>query len=1429
MRGEDAMGDFAGREGLEEAIRWTEQAYLDLFELANDAILVYDPESRLILDVNERACEMYGLPRERFVGTSIRELSLEVPRGRSYLKTLLSRGSYEGFETVHRRADGAALHVSINAAVIERSRRRAVLSINRDVTGSKRREQRLRAQYAATRILAGATELGEAARGVLRTFCESLGWEFGGLWLPDRRAGVLRCAETWHAPSAPLAKFDEVSRRSALPRGVGLPGRAWDTGESCWLPDVTEGEDSPRMSVAAEAGLRGSLASPILPGGEEEVVGVVEFFCREAYRPDEDLIQTVSGICGQVGQFVERKGAEEALRESERRFRSLVQNASDIITLLGADGGILYESPAIERVLGYGPDELVGKHAFDYVHPEDVEGALSEFETILKDPGTMPTIQFRFRHKDGSWRHLETTGNNLLGDPSVRGIVANSRDVTGRKRAEQRLREAEFRYRAVVENIPAITYTQGVDGAAELGYVSPQFERLFGYSPEQGAPTRDHGTGVIHPEDRERVLAEDARTGATGEPFRVEYRQRTGDGRYVWVRDEAVLVRDEEGNPLFWQGIMLDITERKRAEEELRRSEERYRLVARATNEVIWDNDLTLDRQRWDGAIEAMFGYSPQEEMDGVWWEERVHPEDRYKVLAGVDAVLGGGGEVWSDEYRFRCADGSYAFVFDRAYIVRNDRGEPVRMVGSMMDITERKEAEEVRLRRARYASLRAEVGEALASGEGLRDILRGCTEAVVRHLDAAFARVWTLDEEVLELQASSGTYTHTDGPHGRVPVGELEIGLIARERRPHLTNDVLEDSCVSDKGWAQREGMVAFAGYPLISGDRLVGVMAMFARQPLAEDTMEALESVAGAVAQGIERKRTEEALRRSEGSLAEAQRIAHLGNFEYDARKDEAYWSDELYRIFGVSPGRFVPTFKSFLGLVHPDDRGLVGRRVRKVLRGQRDRRSVEFRIVRSAGEVRVVQARYDPVYNGCGELAETFGTVQDVTERKALEERLVRQAFHDSLTGLPNRALFTRRLEQALVRQGRRKGSVALLFLDLDNFKVVNDSLGHELGDRLLRSVAERLRDCLRSEDTAARFGGDEFVVLLRNITGVGEAKGVAERIAEALRAPFVLDGHELPVSASIGISRSGPGRNRPGDLLRDADVAMYRAKERGKAHYEVFEEAMNARSRERLGLESDLRRAVERDELKVCYQPKVSLETGEVTGAEALVRWEHPERGVLLPSEFIPIAEESNLIHPIGRKVLVEGCRQARVWQERFPGPPAPTLCVNLSASQFQHPGLVEEIEQSVREFGLAPGSLELEITERVAMTDVEFVIATLQRIKDLGVRIAIDDFGTGYSSLNALRRFPADNLKIDKSFVERLGEDAEDVAIVQMTVDLAHTLGMHATAEGIGTAEQLARLREMGCDLGQGNYLSEPLTPPSFLSFLRKKAGMPPEP
>jgi len=707
--------------------------------------------------------------------------------------------------------------------------------------------------------------------------------------------------------------------------------------------------------------------------------------------------------------------------------------------------------------------------------------------------------------------------------------VTAVRDVTRRKAAEGRLREAEERYRTLVERVPAMTYIhRQVPGEfSGTTYVSPQVEAMLGYTQGEYTADPEFWKTIIHPDDRERVLTTDEQTSQSGEPFDLEFRMVAKDGRVVWLRESGTLVRDEGGEGQVWHGVLFDITELKRVEGELREAEERYRTLVERIPAVTF-----VDRAEGRGApiyvspqVEGMLGYTPEEWMEGRLWRERLHPDDRERVLASDERFEADGGAV-DEEYRLLAKYGSVVWVREETVLVRGEGGEPLYVQGILTDVTEKKEA------------------------------------------------------------------------------------------------------------------------------------------------------------------------------------------------------------------------------------------------------------------------------------------------------AERLEHQALHDHLTGLPNRRLFVDRLEQALRRTRRRKGGkVAVMFMDLDGFKVVNDSLGHDTGDRLLVEVAERLGGCLRPEDTLARFGGDEFVVLIEGAGASDAAVRVAERIVEELREPFTLDARELYVAASIGVGLGDDSTKSPEKLLREADTAMYRSKEVGGT-YEVFDVAMHGRAVDRLELENDLRRAIEEDEFVVHYQPIVSLQTGQLWGVEALVRWEHPERGLLNPDEFVPVAEESGLVVPMGELVLEEACRRAAQWQKKFPRTPPLAVSVNLSGRQLRRPDLHEVIGRALEETGLSASSLGLDITETVYIGTLDANTAALDRLRALGIRISLDDFGSGYSSLSYLKRLPADILKVDKSFTRGLGLEAEDTAIVQTIVDLAHILGMEVVAEGVEIEEQETLLKEMGCDFGQGFLFSKPLPPeevPDFLS------------
>lgn len=434
----------------------------------------------------------------------------------------------------------------------------------------------------------------------------------------------------------------------------------------------------------------------------------------------------------------------------------------------------------------------------------------------------------------------------------------------------------------------------------------------------------------------------------------------------------------------------------------------------------------------------------------------------------------------------------------------------------------------------------------------------------------------------------------------------------------------------------------------------------------------------------------------------------------------------------------------------------------------------------------------------------------TLRDIEERKAFERQLTQRAFFDSLTGLANRLLLQDRLDQALARASRRGCLTGLVFIDLDNFKLINDGLGHAVGDELLAQTAARLSACGRAEDTVARLGGDEFVVLLDCLRGEADARAVAENVTRAFGTPFRLDQRDIMVTASIGVALGESGHATKETLLRDADVAMYRAKTDGKARYAIFDASMHKDSLARLEIENDLRQAIARGELRIRYQPIVEITTGRLVEVEALVRWQHPVRGLIPPAEFIPVAEETGLIIPLGQWVLEEACRQAVVWRDMSGSSPPVTLSVNLSPRQFQEPDLDSRIAATLLRTGIQAGSLKLEITEGIIMRDVEQTITMLDKLKALGIKLAVDDFGTGYSSLAYLKRLPLDVLKIDRSFVSGLGVSQEDTAIVQAIMSLAKSLNLSVTGEGIETVQQAETLRQMECNLGQGYYYARPL-------------------
>jgi len=559
------------------------------------------------------------------------------------------------------------------------------------------------------------------------------------------------------------------------------------------------------------------------------------------------------------------------------------------------------------------------------------------------------------------------------------------------------------------------------------------------------------------------------------------------------------------------------------------------------------------------------------------------------------------------------------------------------------------------------------------------------------------------------------------------------------------------------------------------------------------------------------LERHRSEEALRESEERYALAIRGANDGLWDWNLESGALYLSPRWKMMLGYGIYEIGERPDDWFQKVHPDDIDELRSALQAHFEGDDEHFEHEHRMLTRGGEVRWMLTRGVAVRNEDGTVIRMAGSLTDVTARKLAEQQLVYDAFHDGLTGLANRALFIDRLSVVLAARRRQPHfRFAVLFLDLDRFKNINDSLGHTTGDKLLQDIARRIEKTLRPGDTIARLGGDEFAILLSHVEDLGVAVHVAERVQEIISTSVVIGSHEVYVTASIGIAISSEETRGPEDILRDADIAMYRAKAAGRARYEVFDSEMHRHAVRLLALETELRRAIEREDFVMHYQPIVALATGRIVGFEGLVRWNHPERGLVAPGHFIGLAEETGLIVPLCWFTLRECCRQASRWQAMFPQEPPLFMSVNVSGKLFMQPDAVERLVAILEDSRLPPGSLRLEVTENVVVDHGDEVMTKLTRLRAIGVQLSIDDFGTGYSSLSYLQRFQYDSLKIDRSFVSTMGLTRDSRNIVKTILNLADDLGIGVVAEGVETEEQAIRLRQMECPLGQGFWFARPL-------------------
>ncbi len=865
------------------------------------------------------------------------------------------------------------------------------------------------------------------------------------------------------------------------------------------------------------------------------------------------------------------------------------------------------------------------------------------------------------------------------------------------------------------------------------------------------------------------------------------------------------------------------------AQERQSAGDELFRQMALNASDALYVAYPDEDRIQWYGQIDAMLGYRPGGFDRSIEaWREALHPDDVDYVLEKRSVGLAEAASVteknesrespgrqslaYDIEYRVRQTDGTYHYWLDRGKPLQLDANADTPrqtvLIGACTDITEYRRADE---ELARSLSLLRATLESTADG-----VMVVNTQGRIENYNQQFARMWRIPEDLLASRDNERLLAFAQNQLAD-PQAYLERVHELKLHPESEWHDVLrfKDGHIYER-----------TSKPQRVAGRVTGSVVSFrdvtAREQAAQALRRSESRLAGVVETSVDAILIAGRERKITFANAAAERMLGLPREEIT----QGIYNQTVFRLLG------------------PESEPLSEKELpfERVIRSGEAVRGVECSIETPTGRRVWLSVNAAPLLDLSGEISGVVLSASDVTLQKALEERLAHQAFHDVLTGLPNRALFLDRLDVALSRTIRTGQAVAVLFIDLDNFKFINDSLGHSTGDQLLVSVADRLQTCLRGGDTASRFGGDEFTILLDNLSAPEQAIHVAERILESLRTPLMLTAREVTITPSIGIalgtraaelpfegafSDAARASSQAEELLRNADTAMYEAKKNGRACFAVFQATMNVAALKRLNLENDLRRALERGEFVLHYQPEVVLKTGALAGMEALIRWNHPERGLVPPLDFIPLAEETGLIVPLGWWVFEEVCRQTRLWQQEFHdlATPFPFVSINISARQLRDPALVENISRVLQASQLDPRTFVLEITEHVIMEEAETSVTTLHALRALGLGLAIDDFGTGYSSLSYLRSFPLDYLKLDRRFVAGLSKVGGDEVVVTSMVELAHNLGLTVVAEGVETEREAQRLLSMNCALAQGYYFARPLGADAMTQFMREKQSM----
>src|SRR5579863_6903141 len=957
-------------------------------------------------------------------------------------------------------------------------------------------------------------------------------------------------------------------------------------------------------------------------------------------------------------------------------------------------------------------------------------------------------------------------GNTKRLLPAVEREMREASMRRERKEAQEQLQQSEERFRQLAENINEVFFLIGPD-AKTLIYISPAYEQVWGRSRESLYADPFSWLEGLHPEDRPRVevLLKNV------ENFQTEFRVVRSDGMVRWIWSRTFPIKDEKGAVYRLAGIAEDITERKRAEQELQQSEERFRQMAENITEVFWMTNPDKNKILYiSPAYEKIWGRT----CEGLYarpgaWLDAIHPEDREKISKSAIAKQTRG--AYDEEYRIIRPDGSVRWIRDRAFPIKDKSGQVYRITGIAEDITGRKEAEQQL--RLQSAALRSAANAIEITDRHVRVLW--VNPAFVRNTGYALEEVVGQISQLFKSERMSGS--SLQDPWRTVLSGAPWQGEIATRRKDgSLYPEEMTITPVRDE-----RGEIAH--FIAIKQD-------ITARKQAEEALIHAKEF-------------SENLIQTANVIILGLNTNGHIDIFNQAAEEITGYSFSEVkgknwFEIF-TPKKRFPQVWEEF-------NRLLAGGVCKTFENPILNKSGEESYIIWQNSQVKIH-----------GKIVATISFGNDITERRHSEELVQHMAFYDLVTDLPNRNNLIDRMRNAMRLNAEVGNPMALMIMDLDRFKEINDTLGHHRGDLLLREVGSRLKSVLFKPDIVAHLGGDEFAVLLMRLARAEDIHLVIQKVQNILKPPFLMDGLPVAVEPSIGIALYPAHGRTPEDLLQRADIALHLAKG-GSSGQCLYDPAIDRHSPQRLALMAELRLAIEEEQLVLHYQPQINLKNRKMVGAEALVRWKHPERGMIPPDQFIGTAERTGLIHPLTHWVLQAAIRRCGAWRQAGLGI---VVCANLSARNLLDPNLPHAVAELLREGDIAPDCIQFEITESTIMADPVRAQETLLKLHEIGIRFAIDDFGVGYCSLSYLQRLPVDLIKIDKSFVIHMTQSKGDAKIVRSTIDLAHNLGLGVVAEGVETEEILDRLDDMNCDAAQGYYFSKPLPAEEFTRWVRE--------